>query len=80
MLLLQGGADTVIPQAATTAVAASLCRLGSDVNYRTYPGLAHDTYPGSPGRVTGIDDGAMPDILAWTADRFAGVPAGSTCH
>lgn len=76
MLLLQGEADSVIPTSATDQVAADLCRNGAKVTYRTYPGLAHDTYP---GQVTGIDDGAMPDILAWTADRFAGVPATSTC-
>jgi hypothetical protein len=29
--------------------------------------------------ITGIDDGAMPDILTWTADRFAGVATPSTC-
>jgi alpha-beta hydrolase superfamily lysophospholipase len=76
VLLLQGEADSAVPQAATDQVAAGLCHAGSRVDYRTYPGLAHDTYP---GQVIGIDDGAMGDILAWTADRFADRPAGSTC-
>jgi alpha-beta hydrolase superfamily lysophospholipase len=67
LLLLQGDADTAVPRAITDTVAAALRRAGSPVDYRTYPGLEHDTYP---GQVTGIDDGAMPDILAWTADRF----------
>ena len=75
VLLLQGEADTVVPTAVTDQVAASLCKLGARVDYRTYPGLEHDTYPW----VQGIDDGAMPDILAWTADRFAGRPASATC-
>ncbi|MBB6347079.1 alpha-beta hydrolase superfamily lysophospholipase [Nonomuraea muscovyensis] len=75
VLLLQGDADHAIPRSITDHVAATLCQLGSQVDYRTYPGLGHDTYPG----VTGIDDGAMPDILAWTADRLAGRPATSTC-
>ncbi len=75
VLLLQGEADTVTPRAVTDEVAASLCELGARLDYRTYPGLEHDTYPW----MVGIDDGAMPDILAWTADRFAGMPAHSTC-
>ncbi|MEV1167645.1 alpha/beta fold hydrolase [Nonomuraea sp. NPDC049784] len=76
LLLLQGDADTLVTKAMTDQVAASLCDTGSRVDYRTYPGLAHDTYP---GQVTGIDDGAMPDILTWTADRFHGKPAATTC-
>jgi pimeloyl-ACP methyl ester carboxylesterase len=77
VLLLQGEADTTIPATVTDQVAAGLCHAGADLAYRTYPGLGHDTYRGV---VTGIDDGSMPDILAWTADRFAGIPAGTTCH
>lgn len=76
VFLLQGDADYAIPRPITDHVAATLCDLGSQLDYRTYPGLGHDTYPGV---VTGIDDGAMPDILAWTADRFAGKPAANTC-
>jgi acetyl esterase/lipase len=68
VLLLQGDADVVITRTATDQVAAALRRSGVTVDYRTYPGLGHDTIP---GQVTGIDDGAMPDILSWIADRFA---------
>jgi predicted esterase len=75
-LLLQGDADIVIIRTATDQVAAALCRTGAVVDYRTYPGLGHDTIP---GQVTGIDDGAMPGILSWAAGRFAGQPAPSTC-
>ncbi|MFI6833635.1 lipase family protein [Kribbella sp. NPDC050241] len=75
VLLLQGEADTVIPQTDTDRLAASLCRRHAAIDYRTYPGLEHDTYPG----VLGIDDGTMTDILAWTADRFAGRPVPSGC-
>jgi len=76
VLLLQGDADTAVPRTVTDGVAARLCGLGSTVDYRTYPGLGHDTGYG----VTGIDDGAMPDILAWAHDRFAGRPAATTCE
>ncbi|MEU8633622.1 alpha/beta fold hydrolase [Amycolatopsis sp. NPDC048633] len=78
LLLLQGTADVIIPQAITDDVAARLCGTGARVDYRTYPGLTHDSYP---GQSTGIDDGAMPDIIAWVADRFAGetVPVHGGC-
>ncbi|MBO2463470.1 prolyl oligopeptidase family serine peptidase [Actinomadura sp. LCR2-06] len=71
VLLLQGQADTVVTPAMTDQVAHALHRTGSTVDYRTYPGLGHDTYP---GQISGIDDGAMPDILAWIADRFSVPP------
>lgn len=76
VLLLQGEADTVVPPELTASVAASLCESGATVEYRTYPGLVHDTWPGG---AIGINDGAMPDILAWVADRFSGKPAPTTC-
>ena len=76
IFLLQGDADLVIPKTETDQVAAVLCRTGTAADYRSYPGLGHDTIPGP---VTGIDDGAMNDILKWTAARFADDPAPSTC-
>ena len=76
LLLLQGEADSVVPESLTEELATNLCRSGATVTYGSYPGLEHDTYP---GQTTGIDDGAMPDILAWTAARFAGEPAPTTC-
>lgn len=77
VLLLQGDADFIVPRPFTDRIAANLCNVGARLQYRTYPGLGHDTYPGV---LTGIDDGAMADILAWTAERFAGQPASTTCH
>lgn len=77
VLLLQGDADVVVTPAQTDQVSSALCAAGVTVDYRTYPGLGHDTFP---GQVTGIDDGAMSDILTWVAARFAGQPAPSTCR
>ncbi|MER6943755.1 alpha/beta fold hydrolase [Nonomuraea sp. NPDC000554] len=71
VLFLQGGADTVTPPSVNQPVAEALRGAGSDLDYRVYPGLEHDTYNG----VTGIDDGAMPDILAWIKTRFTTAPA-----
>ena len=76
ILLLQGDADIAVPRAITDAVAARMCRRGAQLSYRTFPGLGHDTIPGI---VTGIDDGAMNDIVDWVADRFAGRPAPVSC-
>lgn len=70
ILLLQGGAGYAITQSATDAVAASLRAHGADGDYRVHPTLFHDSDP-TQGQV-GIDDGAMPDILAWIDARFAG--------
>ena len=75
VLFLQGEADTVVPRQTSDEVAASLCRLGSHLDYRVLPGLEHDTWGGS----TGIDDGAMPEILTWIRDRFDRKPATTTC-
>ena len=76
LLLLQGDSDYAVPRSITDRVASNLCSIGARLDYRTYPGLGHDTVPGV---VTGIDDGAMLDILHWIADRFAGRPAASSC-
>jgi alpha-beta hydrolase superfamily lysophospholipase len=76
ILLLQGDAYVAVPPSITDSVAARMCRRGARLDYRTYPGLGHDTIP---GLVTGIDDGAMEDILRWSADRFAGRPAPAHC-
>ncbi|MFI9846559.1 alpha/beta fold hydrolase [Nonomuraea sp. NPDC051941] len=67
VLFLQGGADTVTPESVNTKVAGELRGTGTQVTYRVYDGLEHDTY----GAATGIDDGAMADILAWVGARFA---------
>lgn len=76
LLVLQGEADSVFPEALTAQLATDLCRSGATLTYLTYPSLEHDTYP---GQTTGIDDGAMPDILTWVAERFAEEPVLSTC-
>jgi alpha-beta hydrolase superfamily lysophospholipase len=65
ILLLQGKADTLVLPQFSAKLAASL---GTKADYREYPGLTHDTFPGGP---TGIDDGAMPDIIQWLNTRFA---------
>jgi alpha-beta hydrolase superfamily lysophospholipase len=68
VLLLQGGADSLVLPSYSATLASTLTSNGAAVDYRVYPDLAHDTYPGV---ATGIDDGAMADILTWIDSRFA---------
>jgi acetyl esterase/lipase len=68
-LVTQGEADEIVPLALTDLLAPKLCSAGATVDYRRYPGATHGSVLGS----------AHDDILAWTADRFAGAPAATTC-
>jgi alpha-beta hydrolase superfamily lysophospholipase len=69
VLLLQGGADTTIPQRATDALDKQLCANGTKTDYQIYPGAGHE--PLVP------DSGA--DAKSWIDARFAGTPATSGC-
>jgi uncharacterized membrane protein HdeD (DUF308 family)/pimeloyl-ACP methyl ester carboxylesterase len=68
----QGADDSLVVPAAQDAYVAARCAAGYAVDYRTYPGRDHVPLvePDSP---------LVPELLAWTADRFAGVPAADTC-
>jgi uncharacterized membrane protein HdeD (DUF308 family)/pimeloyl-ACP methyl ester carboxylesterase len=69
VLIVQGGADTIVPSHLTEALAAKLCSAGETVDLRLYPTVGH--------LETGIV--ASPDVAAWIAQRFAGKPPPSTC-
>ncbi|MFN8589818.1 MAG: alpha/beta fold hydrolase [Thermomicrobiales bacterium] len=69
VLVLQGAADPLVPVAVTDAFVARLRAAGTSVDYIVYPGVAHGA----------VIAAAMPDILAWSADRMAGDPSTSTC-
>jgi hypothetical protein len=59
-------ADTLVKPEYLTALTASLCAVGAQVNYRISPALAH----GSLAEDTvGFDDGTVPDIITCLADR-----------
>jgi Secretory lipase len=51
------------------AIAQRLCRVSHDIRFEIYPGADHD----------GVLQAALPDYIAWMADRFAGVPAAGNC-
>lgn len=72
LLLAQGGADSLITVDAQDGYVAARCAEGQAIDYRTYPGLDH------MGVVTG-ESPLLPELRAWTADRFAGAPAADGC-
>jgi len=69
VLVVQGTADPLVPAATTEAFVRRLCRLGSDVQFNRYPEVGHGA----------VIAAAMPDMLAWAADRQDGKASSSTC-
>ncbi|MFF9839154.1 lipase family protein [Streptomyces sp. NPDC013740] len=72
VLIAQGETDQLVLPAVQRAYAEAACAAGNRVDYRTYPGLDHTG-------VVGNDSPLLPQLLAWTADRFQGRPAPTTC-
>lgn len=72
LLVAQGGDDGLVTPSAQDAYVGARCADGYALDYRTYEGRGHVPLvePDSP---------LVPDLLAWTADRFAGEPATDTC-
>jgi acetyl esterase/lipase len=68
LLLTHGTADDLIPPELSDAEAARRCAAGEDVTLLHLPGVSHDARNES-GVVS----------VGWIADRFAGLPTGSTC-
>jgi pimeloyl-ACP methyl ester carboxylesterase len=69
VLVVQGTADPLVPAATTDAFVQRLCRLGSDVQLNLYSQVGHGA----------VIAAAMPNMLAWAAERRIGSPASSTC-
>ncbi len=70
ILIGQGDDDEVIAPAVQAQFAASLCAAGDTVDYRTYPGVGH----------LAIALDTANEVAQWVAERFAGLPATTTCH
>ena len=70
ILITQGDADPIMPPATTKGLVDKLCAQGETVDLRILPGTAH------------LDAGqvAVPQVVEWIADRFAGKPAPTTCR
>ena len=72
-LLVAGGtADEVINIAINEGWIAKQCAAGHKLDFRTYPDRSHMG-------VLEADSPLTEELTTWTADRFAGKPAASTC-
>lgn len=69
ILIIQGDADPIVAPDVTARLAHKLCAEGETVDVRILKGTAH------------LDAGhvAVPDVVRWIADRFAGKPPPTTC-
>lgn len=72
LLIGQGLGDELVLPAAQAAYVAARCAAGAQVDYRTYAGFDHVG-------VVGPESPLVPELLAWTQERFDGAPAASTC-
>lgn len=73
LLLAQGETDLLVVPSAQQAYAEQRCASGGGpVDYRTYADRDHVG-------VVADDSPLVPDLLEWTAQRFAGEPAEDTC-
>ncbi len=70
ILLIQGQADKIVPILLTNVLYGRLCEVGSQTDYRVFEGFGHNDS-------TLMN---MPLMLEWTAARFAGDPAATTCE
>ncbi len=73
LLLAQGETDQLVVPAAQAEYADQRCQSGGGpVDYRTYPDRDHVG-------IVADDSPLVPDLLEWTAARFTGEEADSTC-
>lgn len=72
LLLGQGAADQLVVRPAQDAYVEDLCAAGQQVDYRVYEGRDHVPLvePDSP---------LVPELIEWTAARFAGEPVAPGC-
>jgi alpha-beta hydrolase superfamily lysophospholipase len=68
----QGATDALVLPDAQAAYVKRRCRLGDTLQYRTYPGRDHVG-------VVADDSPLVPELVAWTRDRFAAKQAPSSC-
>ena len=70
LLITQGADDRIVLPVVTLDHARGRCARGERVDLRVYPGETHLTLAARAG----------PDILDWTAARFAGEPVLDGCR
>ncbi len=73
VMVAQGLTDPIVlPQMQQSWVDAR-CAAGDVIDYRTYEGFDHLTVIGAESKLTG-------QLVAWTLERFAGVPGPTSCE
>ena len=72
LLVAQGAADTLVVPSAQDAYVRQACAAGEVVDYRTYAGLDHIP-------LVAADSPLIPQLIAWTTDRFEGDQSASAC-
>jgi len=72
LLVAQGTADSIVVASSQDEYVAARCAAGYAVDHRAYAGLDHVD-------LVETDSPLVPDLVAWTTDRFAGAPPADTC-
>ncbi|WP_315097078.1 lipase family protein [uncultured Cellulomonas sp.] len=72
LLVAQGADDTLVTPAGQQAYVDDRCAAGYAVDHRTYAGRGHVP-------LVEADSPLVPQLLTWTADRFAGEAPTDTC-
>jgi pimeloyl-ACP methyl ester carboxylesterase len=70
VLVMQGTADNIVPQASTDLYVSEACKSSSRVSYIKYPQIDHRR----------LLKAAESDFTTWIASRFANEPAPSDCQ
>ncbi len=72
LVIAQGMTDDLVPPDIQTRFVRKLCANGQSLSYWRYAGRSH-------GSVIAPDSPFVPQLFAWTQDRFAGAPSASGC-
>jgi hypothetical protein len=72
VLVGQGQADPTVSPSVQLRWVAQRCAAGQHLDYRTYPGITHDT-------IATAASPFVPQVDRWIDDRYRGLPATPTC-
>jgi hypothetical protein len=71
-MVAQGLADPLVKPGMQHDWVEARCRAGEQIDYRTFPGLSHNS-------LVAADSPLTPQIVQWTLDRWSGAPATPNC-
>lgn len=72
VMIAQGLSDPLVKPAMQQSWVDARCAAGESLDYRTFPGLSHNTLVAAESPLT-------PQLVTWTLDRWNGSPATPTC-